>query len=164
MSVGLYFEVLRSCPLQCPKSRCSPPPLSASPQRVRFYVSVFKRVKASQTYNYIIIIFYSAIPQAITPNPHTNLSNCSMSTKSVQGFKHFCPQTNAVCSRLQGNSGSILLTSVDLDVGSLGSMENVQTIFELLSCSVEHVRCNIWIRDFRSSSPLTGVRNTMLLT
>jgi hypothetical protein len=27
--------------------------------------------------------------------------------------------------------GSVLLTSVDLDVGSLGSTENVQTIFEL---------------------------------
>jgi hypothetical protein len=35
-----------------------------------------------------------------------------------------------------------LMTSVDLDVGSLGSTENVQTIFELLPCSVEHVRWN----------------------
>jgi hypothetical protein len=35
-----------------------------------------------------------------------------------------------------------LLTSVDLDVGSVGSTENVQTIFELLPCSVEHVRWN----------------------
>jgi hypothetical protein len=35
-----------------------------------------------------------------------------------------------------------LLTSVDLDVVSLGSTENVQTIFELLPCSVEHVRWN----------------------
>jgi hypothetical protein len=35
-----------------------------------------------------------------------------------------------------------LLTSVDLDVGSLGSTENVQTIFELLPCSVEHVSWN----------------------
>jgi hypothetical protein len=32
------------------------------------------------------------------------------------------------------------MTSVDLDVGSLGSTENVQTIFELLPCYVEHVR------------------------
>jgi hypothetical protein len=32
------------------------------------------------------------------------------------------------------------LTSVDLDVGYLGSMDNVQTIFELFSCSVERVR------------------------
>jgi hypothetical protein len=31
------------------------------------------------------------------------------------------------------------LTSVDHDVDSLGSTENVQTIFELLPCSVEHV-------------------------
>jgi hypothetical protein len=36
-----------------------------------------------------------------------------------------------------------LLTSVDLDVGSLGSTENVQTIFDLLPCSVDHVRWNI---------------------
>jgi hypothetical protein len=35
-------------------------------------------------------------------------------------------------------TGSFLLTSVDLDVGSLGSTENVQTIFELLPGSVEH--------------------------
>jgi hypothetical protein len=36
-----------------------------------------------------------------------------------------------------------LLTSVDLDVGSFGSTQNVQTIFELLPCSVEeHVRWN----------------------
>jgi hypothetical protein len=34
----------------------------------------------------------------------------------------------------------VFTTSVDLDLGSLGSKENVQTIFELLPCSVEHVR------------------------
>jgi hypothetical protein len=33
-----------------------------------------------------------------------------------------------------------LLTSVHLDVGSLCSTENVQKLFELLPCSVEHVR------------------------
>jgi hypothetical protein len=35
-----------------------------------------------------------------------------------------------------------LLTSVDLDMGSLGRTENVQAIFELLPCSSEHVRWN----------------------
>jgi hypothetical protein len=35
-----------------------------------------------------------------------------------------------------------LLTSVDLDVDSLGSTENVQTIFELLPFYVEHVCWN----------------------
>jgi hypothetical protein len=40
------------------------------------------------------------------------------------------------------DTGSFLLTSVDLDVGYLGSMENDQTIFELLPCSVEHVHWN----------------------
>jgi hypothetical protein len=49
-------------------------------------------------------------------------------------------------------------------VGSLGSTDNVQTIFELLPCSVDHVRGNIRIQDFRSSSPLAGVGNTWLLT
>jgi hypothetical protein len=34
------------------------------------------------------------------------------------------------------------LTSVDLNFGSLGSTENIQMIFELLPCSVEHVRWN----------------------
>jgi hypothetical protein len=54
-----------------------------------------------------------------------------------------------------------LLTLVDLDMGSLGSTENVQTIFELLPCSVEHVRWNS-----RDRIPDTGlqviksVRNT----
>jgi hypothetical protein len=46
-----------------------------------------------------------------------------------------------------------LLTSVDLDVGSLGSMEKVQTIFELLPCSVEHVRWNS-----RDRIPDTGLQ------
>jgi hypothetical protein len=46
-----------------------------------------------------------------------------------------------------------LLTSVDLDVGSLGSTENVQTIFELLPCSVEHVRWNS-----RDRIPDTGLQ------
>jgi hypothetical protein len=35
-----------------------------------------------------------------------------------------------------------LLTSVDLDVGSVGSTDNIQTIFELLACSVEHIGWN----------------------
>ncbi|PNF35682.1 hypothetical protein B7P43_G17449 [Cryptotermes secundus] len=35
-----------------------------------------------------------------------------------------------------------LLNSVNLDVGFLDSTENVQTIFELLPCSVQHVRWN----------------------
>jgi hypothetical protein len=47
----------------------------------------------------------------------------------------------------------VLLTSVDLDVGSLDSMENVQTIFELLSYSVEHVRWNS-----RDRVPDTGLQ------
>jgi hypothetical protein len=38
------------------------------------------------------------------------------------------------------------VTSVDLDVGSLGSTENIRTIFELLPCSVEHVRWNSRVR------------------
>jgi hypothetical protein len=32
--------------------------------------------------------------------------------------------------------------SIDLDMVSVGSTENVQTIFKLLPCSVEHVRWN----------------------
>jgi hypothetical protein len=35
-----------------------------------------------------------------------------------------------------------LMTSVDLDVGSVGSMDNIQTIFALLPCSVEHIGWN----------------------
>jgi hypothetical protein len=61
-----------------------------------------------------------------------------------------------------------LLHSVDLDVGSLGSTENIQTIFELLPSYVEHARWNnrdhipnLPDRVFRSSRPLTGVRNTL---
>jgi hypothetical protein len=46
-----------------------------------------------------------------------------------------------------------LLTSLDLDVGSLGSTDNVETIFELLPCSEGHVRWNIRIWVFSSSSP-----------
>jgi hypothetical protein len=46
-----------------------------------------------------------------------------------------------------------LLTSIDLDLGSLGSMENIQMIFELLPCSVEHVR---WNR--RDRIPDTGIQ------
>jgi hypothetical protein len=40
-----------------------------------------------------------------------------------------------------------------LDVGTLGSTENVQTIFELLPCSVEHVRWNS-----RDRIPDTGLQ------
>jgi hypothetical protein len=81
---------------------------------------------------------------------------CTVCPQSVFGvFLNFGAQRNwashmPFCSRLQGNSGSILLTWVDLDVGSLGSMDNVQTKFELLSCSVEHVRWNIRILDWCS--------------
>jgi hypothetical protein len=46
-----------------------------------------------------------------------------------------------------------LITSVELDVGSLGSTENVQTIFELLPYSVEHVRWNS-----RDRIPDTGLQ------
>jgi hypothetical protein len=46
-----------------------------------------------------------------------------------------------------------VLTSVDLDVGSLGSTENVQTILELLPCCVEHVRWNS-----RDRIPDTGLQ------
>jgi hypothetical protein len=49
-----------------------------------------------------------------------------------------------------------LLTSVDLDVDSLVSTENVQTIFELLPCSVEHVRWNS-----RDRIPDTGLQVIM---
>jgi hypothetical protein len=43
--------------------------------------------------------------------------------------------------------------SVNLDVGSLCSTENVQAIFELLPCSVEHVRWNS-----RDRIPDTGLQ------
>jgi hypothetical protein len=36
----------------------------------------------------------------------------------------------------------LLSTSVDLDLSSFGSTEIIQTIFELLPCSVKHVRWN----------------------
>jgi hypothetical protein len=42
---------------------------------------------------------------------------------------------------------------MDLDVGSLYSTENVQTIFELLPCPVEHVRWNS-----RDRIPDTGLQ------
>jgi hypothetical protein len=55
-----------------------------------------------------------------------------------------------------------LLTSVDLDVGSLGSTENVQTIFELLPCSVEHVRWNS--RDRIPDTGLAAKKNFQSFT
>jgi hypothetical protein len=48
---------------------------------------------------------------------------------------------------------NFLLISVDVDVGSLGSTENVQTIFELLTCSAEHGHCNS-----RDRIPVTGLQ------
>jgi hypothetical protein len=52
-----------------------------------------------------------------------------------------------------------LLTSVDLDVGSLGSTENVQTIFELLPWSVVHVRWNssniVWTFSVLPREPIS---------
>jgi hypothetical protein len=41
-----------------------------------------------------------------------------------------------------GETLEFLLTSVDLAVGSLGSTEKVHMIFEILPCSMEHVRWN----------------------
>jgi hypothetical protein len=78
----------------------------------------------------------------------------------------------ATCGLLQirAKLWKFLLTSVDLGVGYLGSTDSVQTIFELLSCSVEHVRWNSRDRipdmglQVKSSSPLISVRNTLLLT
>jgi hypothetical protein len=52
-----------------------------------------------------------------------------------------------------------LLASVDLDVGSLGSTENFQTIFELLPCSVEHVRWNS--RDRISDTGLQVIKSSV---
>jgi hypothetical protein len=46
-----------------------------------------------------------------------------------------------------------LLTSADLDVGSVGSTDNIQTTFELLSCSVEHIGWNS-----RDRFPDTGLQ------
>jgi hypothetical protein len=53
-----------------------------------------------------------------------------------------------------------LLTSVDLDVGSLGCTENVQMSCDVLwSMSAGIAEIAFVIRVFRSSSLLTGVRN-----
>jgi hypothetical protein len=53
----------------------------------------------------------------------------------------------------------VFITLVDLDVGSLGSTENV-----LRSMSAGIAEIAFLLQVFRSSSPLTGVRNTLLLT
>jgi hypothetical protein len=45
--------------------------------------------------------------------------------------------------------------SVDLNVGSVGSTDNIQTIFELLPCSVEHIGWNS-----RDHIPDTGIQFT----
>jgi hypothetical protein len=44
-----------------------------------------------------------------------------------------------------------VLISVELDMGSLGSTDIVQTIFELLSCSMEHVRMSAAISGYGTS-------------
>jgi hypothetical protein len=46
-----------------------------------------------------------------------------------------------------------LLTSVVLDVGSVGSTDNIQTIFELMPCSVGHIGWNS-----RDRIPDTGLQ------
>jgi hypothetical protein len=94
-------------------------------------------------------------PHPVSPRSHlihihlllglpSGLSSCGFSIKN----------TCTDCGRLQRNSGRFLLTSVDhLDVSSVGSMDNVQTIFELLSCSVEHIGWNS-----RDRIPDTGLQ------